>query len=291
MGSTHFSFAIPSRAGDTLWATLAEQILEIPFPFHFEILVVSNGSLSDEISLPAVRVIENVPGRLAYARWTALLAARAPFVFFLDDDVAAPSLAQVMEVLRVFADHPHLQAVGGSYSDAEGAGAVSRSYNFICNSWIDVSRGNQLEGELWEARNLLGGCLCVRSDLRELIKPPPLDFDWGGEDTHLMRSLSAIGKGGAHIPSLRLQHAHKGGISKIFRRGFRHGWNSRRFGLATTRKHFRPTMFSGALRNAPIVALHFSALLAGKLAYSLRALPILTNPPPLQCHKPSGSER
>lgn len=150
--------------------------------------------------------------------------ASSELILFLDADCELPHEYFFAELIDHYDSQPGAQIVGGTYLNPKNASALSRSYNKLCNLWVELS----------ESRNLLGGVFCVRKS--SVIHWPQFVNFWGGEDTHLFRELA---KQGMHLEmnkKFSVIHHDMGSFKKLVQRAWIHGKVRRNRKLKTPKR-------------------------------------------------------
>lgn len=163
---------------------------------------------------------DKFPGRaLAYSK------ADTNFVLFLDADCELPESNFCVRLVNYFEKNQDVDVVGGLYLDPKNANTICRSYNKICNLWVEIGAGH----------NLLGGVFCIRKS--SLEEWPIADHFWGGEDTLLFRELSIRGLNLQMQPEFSVIHHDLGSFKKLVRRAWIHGRVRKQRQLFTPRRH------------------------------------------------------
>jgi GT2 family glycosyltransferase len=133
---------------------------------EFELIVVDDGSTDDTASLAktagATVVHHPYPQGPAAARNLGARVATAPFIFFLDADVAIHPHALELALARFDAD-PGLSALFGSYDDTPTAPGVVSQYRNLLHHY--VHQQGQFHQGIRPVHTFWTGCGIIRRDV------------------------------------------------------------------------------------------------------------------------------
>jgi GT2 family glycosyltransferase len=132
----------------------------------FELIVVDDGSTDDSASLArkagATVVHHPLPQGPAAARNVGARVATAPFIFFLDADVAIHTRALELALARFDAD-PGLSALFGSYDDTPTAPGIVSQYRNLLHHHVH-QQGQFIDG-IRPVHTFWTGCGIIRRDV------------------------------------------------------------------------------------------------------------------------------
>ncbi len=159
------SVVIPVRNGGHDFEHCLRRLRESQLT-EFELIVVDDGSTDDSASLArrmgAIVVGHEFPLGPAAARNTGAKLASAPYIFFIDADVAIhpDTLGRAME--RFLAD-PTLDALFGSYDDVPTDRSLVSQYRNLLHHFVH-QRGD-FEDDIRQAHTFWTGCGMMRRDV------------------------------------------------------------------------------------------------------------------------------
>jgi hypothetical protein len=148
---------------------------------------------------------------LARVRNRMYQEARAPFVYFLDEDCEPPDehwLERVLAELKT-------GAVGGSY--LAGGGAWQTAYNALTSFWLD------LHAHQGQSLPVAGNFGMPKIPGTGEGFPFALSVPFGGEEIRLRQALLAVGVEFSLKPSLSVLHNSSKTGATFFKRAWTHG--------------------------------------------------------------------
>lgn len=219
----------------------------------FELVVVLNGA-SDRVAA-LVREAAEVDPRVvpmpiaettpSTARNLAMGIARAPLLYFLDDDVVLPPHLFALARARMDAD-PELGVLGGPNLTAEDepffaqvTGALFASRFGAAIARVRYTSRARSEGPATEADLILCN-LVVRRSMLASLRFPGL---FGGEENVLMGHAAQAGVRMAYAPDLWVHHKRRDTLGGYVEQVFRYG-AGRAHALAFAPRTFRVAYFA-----------------------------------------------
>lgn len=187
-----YSIVIPTFNNPNGVETLLKSLANLNSIEQAEILIVENPAKG--ILLKTVEKFPELQIRLLYsgrgvnkARNRGMLNARAPLIFFLDDDCWISDPQFLIKHEQFHAARPDIFAVGGYYRNANSSSLLAKAYSQIQEEWLKANC-KALTGD---CTTLLGGHFSIKS-----AKNLPF-FDesiiYGGAETEYFYRISQAG--------------------------------------------------------------------------------------------------
>jgi len=210
-----------------------QSVFSADLPLTAEVIVVCNGSDPVTLNLLAsfatrdrrLRVLAIDPASPAAARNRALLHAGGEVIYFLDDDVTVV-LRLFSRVLRNFAEHPEVMAIGGPNLTPLDSTCFQHCVGQVFASWLGAARVRDRFRRRGTIRTADESSLilCNLALRRTILSEEPFrEYLVCNEENVLLGELSARGAPMLHDPNLIVYHRRRDTLRGLCAQVFRYG--------------------------------------------------------------------